>query len=382
MKRLLVCFGLMPIVLSGKVQGQELIDKRATKKSRALYSNLQKISHQGLLFGHQDDDAYGTKWKALPGRSDVKDVTGSFPAVHGWDVAKLGSWKFNLDTVDFEMMRGWIKDTYRRGGINTISWHLDNIVNKKSAWDTVKAVKHIIPGGTHHEAYKKELDVLAEFLNSCKSGFTKIPIIFRPFHEHNGNWFWWGKGYCTEEEYVKLWKFTVDYLKNKKNLHQLIYAFSPDRSRINLDDARSSYMYGYPGDDYVDIIGLDNYMDVGVPWNQKSSEEQRADLVKILQTISEIAADKRKVAAMTETGQEGVTNHEWFTQVILNPLKANPDIRLAYFMVWRNANVKHHYAPYPGHPAAEDLIKFYNDPYTLFESDIINMYKTNKPLTR
>ena len=89
-----------------------------------------------------------------------------------------------------------------------------------------------------------------------------------------------------------------------------------------------------------------------------------------------------KIAAMTETGQEGVTNTEWFTQVILNPLKANPDIKLAYFMVWRNANVKHHYAPYPGHASASDFIEFYNDPYTLFEKDIQNMYQSNKPLTR
>ena len=85
---------------------------------------------------------------------------------------------------------------------------------------------------------------------------------------------------------------------------------------------------------------------------------------------------------MTETGQEGVTNTEWFTQVILHPLKANPDIKLDYFMVWRNANVKHHYAPYPGHASASDFIEFYNDPYTLFEKDIQNMYQSNKPLTR
>ena len=384
-RSLKLCLGLLSIIgLSAcwPLHGQALIDKKATHETQALYTNLKKISQQGLLFGHQDDDAYGTKWKAIPGKSDVKDVIGSYPAVHGWDLAKLGLLDFNIDTVDFKKMLGWIKETYKRGGINTISWHLDNPANKKNAWDTAKAVKHILPGGSLHAAYKKELDILTDFLNNCKEGSIKIPIIFRPFHEHNGNWFWWGKGNCTEQEYIQLWKFTVDYLKNEKKLHHLIYAFSPDRSRINLDDAKASYFYGYPGDDYVDIIGLDNYMDVGVQWNQKSREEQNADLVKILRTISNLAIEKNKIAAMTETGQEGVTNTEWFTQVILNPLKANPDIKLAYFMVWRNANVKHHYAPYPGHPSTSDFIKFYNDPYTLFEKDIQSMYKTNKPLTR
>src|SRR5688572_32079320 len=215
------CFGLLFIIgtYSWPLEAQILIDKKATHETEALYTNLKKISQQGLLFGHQDDDAYGTKWKAVPGKSDVKDVSGSYPAVHGWDVAKLGLWDFNLDSVDFGKMHGWIKDTYKRGGINTISWHLDNPANKKSAWDTVKAVKHIIPGGSLHNTYKKELDVLADFLNSCAVGATKIPIIFRPFHEHNGGWFWWGKGNCTEEEYIKLWKFTVDYLKNEKDIH-------------------------------------------------------------------------------------------------------------------------------------------------------------------
>jgi len=240
----------------------------------------------------------------------------------------------------------------------------------------------LIPGGSHHTAYKKQLDALADFLNNCADGATKIPIIFRPFHEHNGNWFWWGKGNCTESEYIQLWKFTVDYLKNEKKLHHLIYAFSPDRSRINLEDAKNSYFYAYPGDAYVDIIGLDNYMDVGISWNRKTRAEQNVDLVKILRTISEVAKEKNKVAAMTETGLEGITNPEWFTQVILNPLKTNPDIKLAYILVWRNANVKHHYAPYTGHSSSDDFIKFYNDPYTLFEKDIQNVYQANKPLTK
>jgi mannan endo-1,4-beta-mannosidase len=297
-------------------------------------------------------------------------------------VGKLGLWNVNLDSVDFKKMRGWIKDTYKRGGINTISWHLDNPVSQKSAWDTVQSVIHILPRGFAHASYIEELDALADFLKSCKVGFTKVPIIFRPFHEHNGGWFWWGKGNCTEQEYIQLWRYTVNYLKNEKDLHHLIYVFSPDRSRINLDSAKASYLYAYPGDDYVDVLGLDNYMDVGIPWNKKTSEEQKVDLIKILRTVSELASEKNKIAALTETGQEGLTNKEWFTQVILNPLKENSDIKLAYFLLWRNANVKHHYAPYVGHPVTQDFIKFFNDPYTLFEADIQNIYKNGKPLIK
>jgi mannan endo-1,4-beta-mannosidase len=239
-----------------------------------------------------------------------------------------------------------------------------------------------LPGGKDHEKFKTRLNNVADFLLSCKVDGVFIPMIFRPYHEHNGNWFWWGKGNCTEAEYIALWRFTVDYLKNQRNIHHLLYSFSPDRSRLDMSNAKVSYLYGYPGDEYVDMLGYDNYMDVGITWNKKTKAEQIADLVKGLSMISDLAKEKNKSAALTETGLEGVTNPDWFTEVILNPLKANPSIHLAYVCLWRNANDKHHYGPYPGHAAAEDFKNFYKDALTLFEDDIRNMYLSGKKLTR
>lgn len=371
---------IVAVLLVSTAVGQGLIDKKATAETQALYQNLKKLSDKYILFGHQDGDAYGVKWKAEPGRSDVKEVCGAYPAVHGWDLGNLGKAN-NLDGVDFTMMQQLIRANYERGGINTISWHVDNPVSKKNAWDTTRAVKHILPGGSSHAYFVSQLDLVADFLAKCQAGSKMIPIIFRPYHEHNGNWFWWGKGNCTEQEYIQLWKFTVDYLKNKKNLHHLIYAFSPDRSRMNLNEAKTSYLYGYPGDDIVDIIGLDDYMDVGPPRN-KTFEEQQADFVKVLKTVSTIAQEKKKVGAVTETGLEAITKNDWFTTVILKPLQENRDIKLSYLMVWRNATEKHHYAPYPGHSSVDDFKKFYSDPITLFESDIKNLYKSGKPLLK
>jgi len=377
MGTLLVIF----LITVAPARSQTLIDKKATAETKALFSNLIKISEKGIMFGHQETEAYGIDWNAVPGKSDVKDVCGSFPAVHGWDIGREEQTK-NVDGVEFVKIRQWIKETYDRGGISAISWHVDNPTSMGNAWDTTKTVRYILPGGKDHEKFVKRLDHVADFLASLKSGSTFIPVIFRPYHEHNGNWFWWGKGNCTEEEYISLWRFTVDYLKNKKNLHHLIYSFSPDRSRLNLDDPKASYLYGYPGDKYVDLLGYDNYMDVGIGWNKKTQQEQLADLVKGLRTVSDLAKEKKKAAALTETGQESLTNPNWFTQTILNPLKENPDIKLSFFMVWRNANTKHHYAPYPGHPSVDDFLVFYKDKFTLFESDIQNFYKSGKPLVK
>ena len=367
---------LLLVAFLHSVQAQQLIDPRADPRTKALYSNLFLISEKGFMFGHQDDDAYGVTWKAEKGRSDVKDICGSYPAVHGWDIGKSLEIKHNIDSVRFKSMLKWMKQIRKRGGINTVSWHWDNPVTKGSSWDKTSAVKDILPGGQKHDVLTQHLDLLARFFKKSKS-----PIIFRPWHEHNGDWFWWGKGNCTEEEYIQLWRFTVDYLRDEKQVHNLIYAFSPDRSRIDSAVTRKSYLYGYPGDNYVDLLGIDNYMDVGVAWNRYSPEEQRASFVRSLKMVSDLAKEKNKVAALTETGQEGVKNSSWFTEVILSPIKDN-DIQIAYVLVWRNANDKHHYAPYKGHSSAENFLEFCRDEKTFLESDIQHIYETDKPLTR
>jgi mannan endo-1,4-beta-mannosidase len=372
----IVCF-----LFSGFAFSQSLLDKKATPETKALYENLFRISGQGFLFGHQDTDAYGVKWKGEDNRSDVKDITGSFPAVHGWDLGDIGTTPFNLDSVPFDGMLKWIQATYNRGGINTISWHFDNPLTGESAWSKGEAVKESLPGGKAHQKFLSNLNALADFLNKCESESKKIPIIFRPYHEHNGDWFWWGKGVAAESDYIKLWKFTIDYLRNDRNIHHLIYAFSPDRSRLNLDNFRKDYFYAYPGDDYVDILGFDNYHDIGKRSNADAQAKEN-DFKKGLSELSKLAAERKKVAALTETGLESVADPKWYTQTILEPIKSDPSIKIAYLMVWRNARVNHHYAPYPGHPSADDFMIFYKDDKTLFESDIQNFYISKKNLVK
>ena len=360
-----------------RVFAQTLMDKAATAETKALYANLKYISAKGTMFGHQEDLAYGVGWKEVAGRSDVKEVCGDYPAVHGWDIGKEGLPE-NVDGVRFSNMQQWIREVYGRGGVNTISWHVNNPVSGKSAWDTTRAVVHILPGGKLHNDFLIQLDHVAAFLAGCTNGETPIPIIFRPYHEHNGTWFWWGKNHCTEQEYIQLWQFTVDYLKNTKGLHHIIYAFSPDRSRMDVTKLKASFLYAYPGDDYVDVMGLDDYRDVGVSWNKRPRQQQANDFTEALRTLTQLSIEKNKPAALTETGLEGITNDKWFTEVVLKQLKQNKDIQLAWFLVWRNANEKHHYAPFRGHLSEKDFVQFYNDPLSFFEADLRNIYKSDK----
>lgn len=345
-----------------------LADLRATKKTKALYANLKALAGEHLLFGHQDDLAYGVGWEEEVGRSDVKDVTGSYPAVYGWDIAHVGAER-NIDGVSFEKMAGWIKEAYKRGGVITLSWHMENPVTHTHSWDTTRAVEHIIPGGKLHEEFKAELDTVADFIKELKVGLfgTDIPVIFRPFHEHTGAWFWWGYPHATAEEYVKLWKFTVEYLRDEKGLHNLLYAYSPDKFK-----SREEYLRFYPGDDYVDILGVDDYHGL-------ANNETAVATIKRLHALSEIAEEKDKVAAITETGAESIPIDDWWTNVLLRAITTDEKTKnIAWVLVWRNDNKKHHYAPYKGHPSAEDFKKFKDKSYVLFEDELPDMYKMPK----
>src|SRR2546423_13487803 len=148
-------------------RGPAPVDPGATAETRALFVNLRRLAGKALLFGHQDDLAYGVQWFNEPGRSDVKETAGSYPAVYGWDVGGLEQERgVNLDAVAFERQRGWIADGYRRGGVITLSWHMRNPVTGGNAWDTTQAVPAILPGGAQHEHYKRWLDRFADYAKS------------------------------------------------------------------------------------------------------------------------------------------------------------------------------------------------------------------------
>jgi mannan endo-1,4-beta-mannosidase len=357
-----------------------LVDSDATEETKALLTNLHEMSGEHAMFGHQATLAYGYTWAGDSSRSDVKDVTGSFPALYGWDVADFipnPVWgNPESDSLRWHQNLAYAKEGLSRGGVITYAWHMRNPATGRSFYDTTKAVHTIIPGGEHHEEYKATLDIVAQFFKEL----SPMPVIFRPFHEHNGDWFWWGKGQASEEDYITLWRFTVEYLRDEKGLHNLLYAFSPDRSRTDIDHFKQDYFYAYPGDDFVDIIGLDNYWDVGHPANETPPSERAELFVRSLAMTVEIADSLGKVPALTETGLEAVPDPQFWTETMLKGMLANEKTRkMVYVQVWRNANYEreqrdHYYAPYPGQVSAEDFIEFKESEFILFEDELPDLY--------
>ncbi len=341
-----------------------------------LYRNMAMLAPDYIMIGHQDALSYGINWKKGKDRSDLKDLTGSHPAVFGWDIGaiELGS-PVNLDSVPFDEMRKNIIHIYLKGGINTISWHAYNPVTGKSSWVDDKnnsngIVAKILPGGSHHEEFKKQLDKVADFMKSLKAPDGSLaPVIFRPWHENSGNWFWWGAIHCSVDEYKSLYRFTVDYLRNTHHLHNLLYAYSPD---VGFKDA-TGYLERYPGDDLVDIIGLDDYNSLNTGHPEK--------LISNLEVIAQIAIDHNKIAAFTETGINRVERKEYFTKELLPCLDHSELTRsISWVLFWRNADEKQHFMPAPGHPAANDFIEFSKNKRILMLNNIPDMYKYYKKI--
>lgn len=346
------------------------IDDKATTETVNLFKNLQKLSRGHTLFGHQHATEYGHGWSGEEGRSDVKSVTGSHPAVIGVDFSGFSGRPPEAVQRAKDALRKNVIDTYNRGGITTVAWHFSNPVSPGGFYwrDSVSlpAVRYIIPGGEAHDKYKQILNGIGEWAHSIKGADgALVPLIFRPYHEFDGGWFWWGKPHCTREEFISLWRFTVSYLRDSLDVHNFLYAFSPDNRFLT----REEFLERYPGDEWVDMVGMDNYGDMG---RDRRAIDKAALKLKI---VSDYAIEAGKLAAFTETGLESIPDTTWWTETLLKTMKTG-DMRLCYVLVWRNdiRSPTHYYAPFPDHPSVPDFLKFYNDPYTLFENDLGNIY--------
>lgn len=329
-----------------------------------LRALLQSVQADGkTMFGHHDDPVYGHTWSADSGRSDVLELVGDYPAVMSWDLGGIElADSVNLDGVPFSRIRAEVAAQDARGGINVFSWHLRNAVNGGDSWDVSDStlVARLANDSTANAAFAKQLVAVADFFNSLTdSQGNKIGVVFRPWHEHTGGWFFWGKPHCSVDDYKALWTNTRRVL-DSMGVDNVLYAYSPDRVN-SVED----YLERYPGDEVVDIVGTDIYHFNG----PDGLDDFRSTATRCLAIVRQVARDHGKIPAFTETGSESLPMADWWTEVLLPIIKGNPT---AYVVVWRNAHDKpnHFYTPYPGHAAERSFKAFYNDSTVLFAKDI------------
>jgi mannan endo-1,4-beta-mannosidase len=350
MKKILL---LLVIAAICSCQSKQLSPKQA------LYDRLDGFARSGrIAYGHQDDLVYGHSWcvedweaDALE-RSDVKDVCGQYPMVIGFDLGgiELGD-EANLDGVPFGLMRKAAKTHVERGGIVTFSWHPRNPLTGGDAWDisSDQVVKSVLPGGEKRAEFMTWLERAADFIESLG---PDVPVIFRPWHENLGSWFWWGGRLCTAQEYQELFRSTWLYFTKERGLENILWCYSP-----NGPIEPELYMSRYPGDEFVDILGTDIYEFVGGGSVEEAGVYFNTGVKQMLNALSAIGLEHKKLICLSETGLEGLVDHTWWTETLYPAIEG---YNICYVLTWRNAWDKpgHFYAPWDGFDNADDFKEF------------------------
>ncbi|MFC2279410.1 MAG: glycosyl hydrolase, partial [Cardiobacterium hominis] len=253
------------------------------------------------------------------------------------------------------------------GSIASISAHWD--IPGGETDPTKVNLKRLLPGGDQNAELNGWLDTVAEMAkHAVRDDGTKIPFIFRPLHEGNGEWAWWYYERGGAETYKELFRYVVNYLKEHGADGQMLTAFAPN-GNFNGDESR--YRLLYPGDDVVDILGYDGY---DTNKNLAAKDKWVKETVEDMAMLARMAAAHGKVAALAEFGMagdkmiqpSGNSDLTFYTD-LLHAIKADPDAaKIAYMMTWANwgGNPGKDYSaftPWPGHEMEADFKAFANE---------------------
>jgi len=251
-----------------------LTNPRASEAARKVYAFLREQSGQKMLSGVQ---AGGTA-----NNNDNVDAvfakTGRHPALAGYDFIFLqysptpASWEWKVDYGDISAAR----EQWRANGLVSYMWHW-NVPTDKAAWDKGRQGdfsgygfysdktafdigRALIKGTWENDFILQDIEKVAGYLKRLQQ--EGIPVLWRPLHEAAGNydrygpggaWFWWGRG--GADACKRLWKLLRDKLEGEYGLDNLIWVWTLDAT----PGAESQYADWYPGNDLVDIVGVDIY---------------------------------------------------------------------------------------------------------------------------
>ena len=251
-----------------------LVNPKASKEAKNVFAFLHEKSGKKTLSGVQSSHSHKNDFVDF-----IYDNVGKHPALAGYDFLFLQysptppGWSWVQDYNDISAA----KEQWAANGLVNYMWHW-NVPDSKEAWDkglnegdysgynfycdkTSFDIKEAVKEGTwQHEFILKDIEEVAGYLQLLED--ENIPVIWRPLHEAAGNyniygpngaWFWWGRG--GAEPCKALWRLLYDQLVNKYGLDNLIWVWTVDVTK----GAEDQFMDWYPGDEYVDILGVDIY---------------------------------------------------------------------------------------------------------------------------
>lgn len=240
---------ILLLALSSALPAQDLrpANPKASEKARAVLTYIASLENRPdhrILSGQFTSFGKGA---TLQECDRAHETTGHWPAMVGFDYAEFSTGGLHGATVNRSAI-----DYARAGGLVTISVHLPNPANPQGGGlrDRGVDIASVLEEGTDtHKRWMALLDILAKDLAELRD--AGVVVQWRPFHEMNGGWFWWGAQ--KPESFHRVWRHMFEYFTNEKGLDNLLWVYGPNHGEKTADY--------YPGDDYVDIVGLDAYTD-------------------------------------------------------------------------------------------------------------------------
>lgn len=296
-----------------------LTNLNASKEAKKLFNYISSIYGKKILSGQQES---GTGWRSSPNdeMDYIKAKTGKHPAIRGLDYIN----------EDFDGVTKRSIDWWEKGGIVSICWHWGippKGVGYESSQETINLEEALTEGTDLYNGMIAQMDEVAEELKKLQE--AQVPVLWRPFHEFDGGWFWWGKD--GPENFIKLWRLMYDRYTNYHSLNNLIWVLG-----------YSGEMKGgwYPGNEYVDIAGADTY----TPGPQ----------AELYQKVVDIVGTKMPVA-FHECG------------IIPNPDELiETGAKWSWFLTWHTIHIKEQNTP-------EHLKYVYNHDYVITLDQLPNL---------
>jgi len=246
MKNLLAIL-LFPALMFAAEEPSQPANPAANPAARRVldyFWSLDGRTNKHIVSGQFSDFGNGANVRIM---ERIHEATGHWPGIIGVDYADFGR-----GSLTFKKPNEACIAYARQGGLVTVSAHLYNPANPKGGGLRDKGVnidELLKPGTETHQRWIQELDMLAGGLQELKD--AGVVVLWRPFHEMNGGWFWWGAK--DPQSFIAVWRHMFNYFSKTKGLDNLLWVYAPHHGQ-------NTAKY-YAGDSYVDLVGLDAYTD-------------------------------------------------------------------------------------------------------------------------
>ncbi len=257
----LVWTGLLLLLLLCRAplaQAQAPVNPHASPEARALLNYLYSISGHYILTGQHNYPNTIANWT-----DRAYDLTGKYPAVYGQDFGFQGGADKDSTLARPALVAEAMRQ-YRNGAIVTFTWHAvrptddepvafrDSVQGHLSDFEWREV---LTPGTNLYKRWCAQVDVIAGYLKQLRD--ARVPVLWRSYHEANGNWFWWG-GRQGKDGSAALYRQLFDRFVNYHHLDNLVWVWNANAPGSG-GSGPGPYVDYFPGLEYVDVLSVDIY---------------------------------------------------------------------------------------------------------------------------